>query len=71
MNIDYNTNSELFNCMTNYKNKIIPYFIKEHYHILSNIYNNIFKEYHNIVDFDTFVSFALDKSTQNVRLYKN
>ncbi len=53
------------------RNKIIRPFVNEHIHILSYIYNNIFNEYHNILDFDTFVSFALDKSTQNVRLYKN
>jgi hypothetical protein len=53
------------------RNRVAPYFVKEHIYVLSNIYNNIFKDYHDILDFDTFVSFALDKSTQNVRLYKN
>lgn len=69
MNIEDNPAIEIMESIN--KKKILKPFIREHYHILSNIYNNIFKDYHDILDFDTFVLFALDKSTQNVRLYKN
>ena len=69
MNIEDNPSIQIIDSIN--KKRILKYFMREHYDILYNIYNNIFKEYHNILDFDTFVSFALDKSTQNVRLYKN
>ncbi len=69
MNIEDNPTIHIMKSLN--KKKVSKYFIREHYDTLYNIYNNIFKDYNDILDFDTFVSFALDKSTQNVRLYKN
>lgn len=46
-------------------------FVNEHYEILYYIYNNVFKEYESILDFNTFLNFSFEKSTHNGRLYKN
>ena len=54
----------------NQKQKLIlPHFYKEHYHTLFNIYNTLFKEYHSILDFDSFLLFALNNSSDEARHY--
>jgi hypothetical protein len=53
------------------RNLIYKEFVKYHYPVLYHIYNTIFKEYQSTLDLNTFISFALDTSSQNVRLYKN
>ena len=46
-------------------------FLFHHYDTLFYIYNNIFKEYQSLLDFETFLQFAFETSSQNGRLYKN
>ena len=46
-------------------------FVKKYNEELIYIYNNIFKDYHSILDFNTFVNFVLETSTLDGRLYKN
>lgn len=55
----------------NIKHKILfETFIKTHKIALTYIYNNIFKEFHNILNLEDFLIFAFENTTQNERLYK-
>jgi len=56
--------------MNHIQNLNYKYFLNHHYHILYDIYNNILKDYHSTLDLNTFISFAFNNTTQNVRLYQ-
>ena len=47
--------------------KLFNEFIDTHYYKLLYIYNNIFKEYNDIINIETFVNFAYHNTSKNGR----
>ena len=47
--------------------KLFNKFIDTHYYKLLSIYNNIFKEYNDIINIETFFNFAYHNTSKNGR----